>query len=245
MVNNIHFNIKKKLNIPLITAESLTLGILLAAVGGFLDAYTFIGRGGVFANAQTGNIIMVASSAISGNWRESLTHVFPILAFIVGVIVSETLREHPPLVLLRDLPCTTLIIEAVILFIIGFVPNTVPNDIVTISISFVASLQYCAFKKLINVPFATTFCTGNLRSASIAAYSAFTKKDREALIKSARYFTVIFFFFIGAIVGGILTLNVGAKSIWAAVIVLILSFILLNINETEIEEAMDDNSKAS
>jgi uncharacterized membrane protein YoaK (UPF0700 family) len=28
----------------------------LACVGGFLDAYTFVGYNGVFANAQTGNV---------------------------------------------------------------------------------------------------------------------------------------------------------------------------------------------
>lgn len=35
-------------------SESIELGILLALSGGFMDAYSYIGRGGVFANAQTG-----------------------------------------------------------------------------------------------------------------------------------------------------------------------------------------------
>src|SRR5580658_6145873 len=39
--------------------EDLPTGLLLAGVGGFLDAYTFVGRGGVFANAQTGNIVLL------------------------------------------------------------------------------------------------------------------------------------------------------------------------------------------
>jgi uncharacterized membrane protein YoaK (UPF0700 family) len=31
--------------------ENLPTGLLLAGAGEFLDAYTFVGRGGVFANA--------------------------------------------------------------------------------------------------------------------------------------------------------------------------------------------------
>ena len=33
-------------------SESFSVAIVLAIAGGFLDAYTFICRGGVFANAQ-------------------------------------------------------------------------------------------------------------------------------------------------------------------------------------------------
>ena len=33
-------------------SENFILGIMLALTGGFLDAYTYITRGGVFANAQ-------------------------------------------------------------------------------------------------------------------------------------------------------------------------------------------------
>ena len=39
-------------------SETVLIGSLLALAGGFLDAYTYICRGGVFANAQTGNIVL-------------------------------------------------------------------------------------------------------------------------------------------------------------------------------------------
>ena len=41
-------------------SESYLVGLILAAVGGYLDVYTYISRGGVFANAQTGNIVLLA-----------------------------------------------------------------------------------------------------------------------------------------------------------------------------------------
>ncbi|MEF9840560.1 MAG: DUF1275 family protein, partial [Lachnospiraceae bacterium] len=38
-------------------SETFLIGAILAMVGGFLDAYTYLCRGGVFANAQTGNLV--------------------------------------------------------------------------------------------------------------------------------------------------------------------------------------------
>ena len=49
-------------------SESLRIGLILAAAGGFLDAYTYISRGGVFANAQTGNIVLLGVNAADKQW---------------------------------------------------------------------------------------------------------------------------------------------------------------------------------
>ena len=37
-------------------SQSYIVGLLLAFAGGYLDVYTYVCRGGVFANAQTGNM---------------------------------------------------------------------------------------------------------------------------------------------------------------------------------------------
>lgn len=220
---------KIKIRLPNITSESLFLGILLAIVGGFLDAYTFIGRDGVFANAQTGNIVLVGIAALKRDWMQTLLQTLPILAFIVGVIVAETIKKTSSIFFIKNSERAILILEIVILFIIGFIPNNIFNILVTVTISFVASLQTSSFRKLVDSPYATTMCTGNLRSASQAAYIAFTEKDRESAIKALRYFIVIFSFLFGAFLGALLTLSVGAKAVWCAVIILICSLILLDI----------------
>ena len=40
-------------------SESIELGVILALAGGFMDVYSYVARDGVFANAQTGNILLV------------------------------------------------------------------------------------------------------------------------------------------------------------------------------------------
>ena len=46
--------------------ETLYIGACLTFVGGFLDAYTYILRGGVFANAQTGNLVLFGVNITQG-----------------------------------------------------------------------------------------------------------------------------------------------------------------------------------
>ena len=224
---------KKTMSSHTDTSQSVRLGILLAIVGGFLDAYTFICRGGVFANAQTGNIVLVGVEATNGNFRQAFMALLPIVAFIIGIIVTEQIKDFnfPSSASAICSERIILVIEIIVLFIIGFIPTSISHAFATIPISFVSSVQIASFGKLVDSPYSTTMCTGNLRSASQAAYKAFVKKDNNSAIKTARYAIVIFSFIIGACFAGILTSRIGVKSIWFTVLVLIISLSLFSIDE--------------
>lgn len=229
---NIIKDYKEKVMIHTKTSDSVRLGILLAIVGGFLDSYTFICRGGVFANAQTGNIVLIGVEITKGNLGQAAIALLPVLAFIAGIIITERIKDiSPSSSFITETERIILIIEIIVLFIIGFVPTSVPHIFVIIPISFVSSVQIASFGKLVDSPYSTTMCTGNLRSASQAAYIAFTKKDSCSAIKTARYAIVIVSFIVGAYLGGLLTIWVGVKSIWFTVIVLILSMSLFSIDK--------------
>ena len=171
--------------------------------------------------------------ATKGNFRQAFMAFLPILAFIIGILVTEKIKDFkfPSSTSVTYSDRIILLIEIIVLFIIGFIPTTVPHAFVTIPISFVSSVQIASFAKLVDSPYSTTMCTGNLRSASQAAYKAFVKKDSNSAIKAIRYAIVIFSFIIGCCFSGILTSQFGVKSIWFAVIILILSFSLFSIDE--------------
>lgn len=211
--------------------ESVWLGVLLATVGGFLDAYTFVGRGGVFSNAQTGNIVFLGVYASQREWQQALVHVPPIVAFVIGVFIAECIKNNSLDFCILDWKRGVLILEIIVLFIVGFIPNNVPNIVVNVMISFVASIQVSSFRKLVDSTFNTTMSTGNLRLASQAVYIAITKKDRKSAIKAIRFVTIISSFLFGAFLGGLLTLIIGIKAIWVAVAILIFVVILFSIYE--------------
>lgn len=58
--------------------ESLLTGILLAIVGGFLDIYTYLLKGNVFANAQTGNMVLMGLKIAEQNYLGALYYLLPI-----------------------------------------------------------------------------------------------------------------------------------------------------------------------
>lgn len=59
--------------------EWLEVGLCLCFIGGFLDAYTYVSRGGVFANAQTGNIILLILGLAAGEGGAALRYLVPIM----------------------------------------------------------------------------------------------------------------------------------------------------------------------
>jgi len=216
---------------PTPVSESVPFCMLLAVVGGFLDAYTFVGRGGIFCNAQTGNIVLLGVYAATGQWQSALSRIPPILAFVVGVFLAEAIKGNQSSSRYLDWKRMILIFETAVLFIIGFIPLSAPNVIVTAVVSLVASVQVSSFRKLVDSQFNTTMSTGNLRSASQALYLAVTRKDPDAAIRSIRYFIIILSFLSGALIGGIITSFFGIHAIWFTIAPLIAAVILIEIEE--------------
>ena len=74
-------------------SEAFRNCIFLALSGGFQDAYTYFTRDGVFANAQTGNVVLMSTNFMTGKWEEGLKYLFPILAFALGVLVADLIQK--------------------------------------------------------------------------------------------------------------------------------------------------------
>jgi uncharacterized membrane protein YoaK (UPF0700 family) len=201
--------------------------MLLALVGGFLDAYTYIGRGGVFCNAQTGNIVLLCIAGARGRWFEALAYLPPILAFMFGVFAAEAIKHNSSKFVRADWAYVVIVFEIAVLAAIGFIPGSAANVPVTIVASFAASLQVSSFGKLVDASYATTMSTGNLRSASQATYLAIVKKDHQAKMRAIRYYFVIFAFMFGALLGSLVTLYLGIHGIWFAAFILACACVLL------------------
>ena len=73
----------------------------LTAVAGFFGAFTYLLRGNIFCNAQTGNVVLMGLALGSGQWGHALYYLIPICAYIGGAFLSELLpipvKRHLPL----------------------------------------------------------------------------------------------------------------------------------------------------
>lgn len=214
-------------------SETYFIGAVLAIVGGYLDAYTYIARGGVFANAQTGNIVLLGISIADGNFLKALSYLVPITAFIVGVFVSELFRNisRSSHIHWRQY---IIFLEILIVITVAFLPTTNSHSYIfdmisNILISFVCSLQVQSFRKIKGITCATTMCTGNLRSGTECIIHYRTAKDKKILFNGIKYYGIVLFFIIGAIISSFITHILYEKSVifcgFGLLLVLLLMFI--------------------
>ena len=192
--------------------ETMRIGLCLTFIGGFLEVYTYLLHGGVFANAQTGNLVLLAIFACRGD-AHALYYLAPIGAFFAGVLVSEGIRSTLTARQRELWQHAVVLFEAVLLAAVAFLPDAAPDAVIIVTISFICSLQFNSFRKTHGLPYATTFCTGNLRSASENFYHWCFERDRERGVAAARYFAVIGVFVLGAFAGFFLTGLLGKRSI--------------------------------
>ena len=193
--------------------EMLRVGLCLAFTGGFLDAYTYLLRGGVFANAQTGNMVLMALYAARRDGR-AFYYLLPIAAFLAGVIVTEWLKARLTNAQHIAWQHVVLLAEAILVFAVGFVPRSAPDAVVNVTVSFICSLQVNSFRRTRGLPYATTMCTGNLRSAGEHVF-AWAHGDKTAGRAALRYCAVILVFCAGAWAGAVLAGAWGVHAVWA------------------------------
>lgn len=209
-------------------SESLMVGCLLSASGGLQDAYTFNIRDGVFANAQTGNIVLLGQNVALGNWEIALRYLLPLLAFAAGIYLTEVIHGLFPNSGEHTIHWRhgVLLLEIVVLLAVGWMPQAwnLPANML---VSFVCAMQVEAFRTVEGNSYATTMCIGNLRSAMENLYYWHRDKDAARRHKARLYFMVIVFFLAGASVGGVLSFRWEEATIWLCCPLLLMAFALM------------------
>jgi uncharacterized membrane protein YoaK (UPF0700 family) len=209
--------------------------MVLAGVGGFLDAYTFVGFKGVFANAQTGNIVLLGVDATAGNWRAALLHVPPIVAFVLGVALAHLMAQARAHRVVRRPTRWVLIAEIVVLVAVAAVPLRPPIGVVPGAISFVSAAQVSTFRSVNGVKYTSTISTGNLRDLTASLVQWRAGHDAEARNQAAVLACIIVAFAAGAAVGGLCTRLIHQQAAWlpAAVLAGVLVTLVLETSRLE------------
>lgn len=194
---------------------------ILIIVAGFFGAYTYLLRGNVFCNAQTGNVVLMGMALGAEKWSEALYYLIPISAYLMGAFVSE-LFPNP---IKHRLPIrwdTLLIaIEMLVVLGLGFIPESAPVQISQVAINFIASMQYNTFRQAEGVPMATTFATNHIRQIGVGLAKEvkhWHTKNKSHRKKLLQHFEMLIFFLIGSVVGTVLCNLFVGKAIWATLI---------------------------
>ncbi len=184
--------------------SALAVACLLSLSGGFLDAFTYVAHGGVFANAMTGNIILMGVSVTAGDWRQALNHLPPLVAFLLGVWAARALclpRLDP-----RWPALLSLALEIMVLTAIAFLPRSFPDVWIVLSIAFAAAVQNSSFTKVRGWAYNSVVTTGNLRRFAETLFAGIVPRRNDGMRDQAGVFGAICLAFLaGALVGGLAT----------------------------------------
>ena len=219
-------------------SEAFCTAMFLSLSGGLQDVYTYLFRGKVFANAQTGNIVLMSVKLVEGDWSAVLHYLVPLCFFALGVFTAELLRQKFQQMQRLHWRQLVVLCEIVMLFVVGFFPqewNLMANALV----SFACAMQVQTFRKVNGYAFASTMCIGNMRSGMDSLCSWVLNRNPAALKKSLYYWGIILLFALGAGLGSLALDLCGAKAIWLSCLLLAVSFCLMFLKE-DVEEIKED-----
>ncbi len=197
-----------------LVCERRSVFALLTLSAGMMGAYTFNLRGGVFCNAQTANVVLMAIAFGAGNWSEGCYYLIPISAYLAGAFLSEILPS--PVRRFGFLRWDTYLVafECLALFAIGFIPLSWPHHLVQVLVNFIASMQYNTFRQAEGIPMATTFCTNQLRQVGVGFAKMLRKGDRDGLHRALFFLGMLGCFFAGGVLSTVASHLLFAKAIW-------------------------------
>ena len=206
-------------------SESIFLYLVLALSGGCMDAYSYLCRDEVFANAQTGNMLLFGVNIVEHDYVTALKYLWPILAFSFGIILSDVIRNKTRNTYIHWRQ-VALIVEIIILFFVSSFSQE-NNNIANALISFVCGVQVETFRAVKGNAIATTMCIGNLRSGIYNFDTYLQTKNKEYLEKAFIYLGTIFAFVIGAMIESVLIKNLAEKALYFSVGMLMAAFALM------------------
>ena len=208
------------------TSESFRLSAVLSLSGGLQDAYTYNMRDQVFANAQTGNVVLMSQNFMQGNVMMGFHYMFPLLSFAVGIFVAERVEnrfKNSRKVHWRQI---ILLIEILMLSMVGFMPEKF-NMIANMLVSFSCAMQVQTFRKVHGYGYASTMCIGNLRSGTESLSRYLRNKDKKSFNKAMHFFGIILVFAIGAGIGGVLSGVFYIKTILISPVLLLVVLVMM------------------
>ena len=179
---------------------------------------------------QGGNIVLLSSNLMDGNWERVLHYLVPLCAFALGVLTAEKMQEH--FRNMQRLHWRQLVVlgEVLLLFLVGFLPQE-QNLLANAIVSFSCAMQVQTFRKVNGYAYASTMCIGNMRSGMEALAVWIVKHDPKALRKVFHYLGIIFLFGVGAGLGWVAVEHFATRAIWWSCLLLVICFALMFIRE--------------
>lgn len=214
--------------------ERYIFAYILAIVGGYIGGYSYTVRGGVFASAQTGNLIQLGLKITAGNFSAWYLHIFPIIMFGLGIMLCEYMKIEVADKGRYHWKQLVLTMESIIFLIVASISVGEYNLFANMFLGFAAGMQTQLVRVVEGTVMMTTMLSGNARTMSEVLFHAIKEKDKVKFKTVGKQLGVIFSFITGVIIAGFISSMVGQQAIIFAIVFIIAAEVLIFINKDNI-----------
>ncbi|MGT2640656.1 YoaK family protein [Streptococcus sinensis] len=198
-------------------SRSKFFACLLTFCAGFVDAYTFMERGGTLVAGQTGNVVFLSVELIHHKTGEIEVKLATMLAFMLGIFLITVFRPIFEQSLWRVTSISPLVL---ICTLVGCMPNTVPNMFIVPPIAFCMGVVATAFGEVDGIVYNNSFMTGNIKKTMVA-FGNFVRTSEKPYLKEGIFFVALLGSFItGAIISTYLIQFYALRTIWIVAVIL-------------------------
>lgn len=205
-------------------SDSLLIGVILFFIGGFQNVYTYMNCGKVFANLQTGNMILMSINLVEGNIAIASRYLVPLCSFWFGCVVGAAINIKYKYINKIHWRVILLIIEMTNTIIATCLANPLYSAGL---ITFNCALTLEAFKEVDHRSLPTTMMIGNMRKAIDYLTKYFLQHHKKDLKEGLFVIGLLLVFIIGAICSALLSRIFKSKTILFLVPLYLISIIFL------------------
>lgn len=210
--------------------HNLKIASLLSSVAGLVNVAGFLAVQRLTTNV-TGHFAFFVDEIFKLNFWQGFIYFLYIFSFFLGSFVSGVLTELVARKNERLMHVAPVIIESAMLLLIGIFYRELKGnpDVIAFGLLFAMGLQNSLVTTISNAAVRTTHLTGLFTDLGIELSRLFFHKSDEhkrKLTSSIRLrLTIISFFFLGGIAGGILYANINLHTLILASVLLIIGLI--------------------
>ncbi|MGH9056676.1 MAG: YoaK family protein [Acidimicrobiales bacterium] len=165
------------------------LALVLASVGGYVDAVGYIVLVRLFTAHQSGNSVALGVGIGQGEWLMAFDRVTPIAAYVVAVAIAAGLIELGRCAGIRATATPVLAGEIALLcvafaigrsaLVAGLIPATdvAPYAGTAAALAGAMGMQAAVLRRVEGIPVRTTFVTGILTNLAETAVTSLLRRD--------------------------------------------------------------------
>jgi uncharacterized membrane protein YoaK (UPF0700 family) len=229
---------------PSEAGAAFSISIGLAFIGGYADASSYL-LARTFTGHLTGNCVLAAVSAASGDWYLTLDRLLAVIVFLGGVLCSSTLNHFAPSRFRQSSLAIAMLIE-VLLFLSAalFLSKSGNKELFIVCMCLALGIQNGALDKTNGISVHSTYMTGmvtNLVQKSFDHLSSKQSPRKDTSRDSARLTIQVLApmwisFILGALAGAVMVLSFHWIGLLGIAFLLILLIIVEMKSRTESEQ---------